>query len=84
MQAMKVLLLARIISGRSSGTLIPLSVVALAELGNEVMDRLHFGSRRRPGTSMDVLNTLLWPAVICIAVRVSPLLLNGALERQSE
>lgn len=70
---MAILLLARLASGRSLGTLLPLSMVAVAEFGNEVMDRLHFGSWRWPDTLGDVANTLFWPAVICMAVRVRPM-----------
>lgn len=43
---MALLLLARVVTQRSLGTLIPLSVVAIAEAFNEIMDRLHFGSWR--------------------------------------
>jgi hypothetical protein len=74
---MAVLLLARIASRKSLGTLVPWSFVALAELGNEIMDRLHFGSWRWPDTLSDVANTLFWPTVICIAVRIRPLLIGG-------
>ncbi|CAH0356445.1 hypothetical protein [Sphingobium sp. CECT 9361] len=73
---MAVLLLARVISRRSLGTFVPLSCVAFSELGNEVMDRLHFGSWRWPDTTSDIINTLFWPTVICLAVRIRPLLLR--------
>jgi lipoprotein signal peptidase len=52
-----VLMLARLVSGRSLGTLVPLSVVAAAELGNEIMDRLFFGSWRWPDTLADFAHT---------------------------
>lgn len=70
---MAVLLAARIVTGRSLGTLIPLSVVAAAELANEILDRLHFGSWRWDDTLSDIVNTLFWPTVICVAVRIRPL-----------
>lgn len=69
-----VLLVARIITRRSLGTLIPLSLVALAEGANEVLDRLHNGDWRWPDTLSDVANTLFWPTVICLAVRLRPLI----------
>lgn len=71
---MAVLLVARVISGRSLGTFVPLGCVAIAEFANELMDRLHFHSWRWPDTTSDVINTLFWPAVICVAVRIRPLL----------
>lgn len=69
-----VLMGARVISGRSLGSLIPLSVVVVAELANEIMDRLFFGSWRWADTTSDVLNTLFWPSVICVGVRIRPLI----------
>lgn len=70
---MLLLLLARVVTGRSLGSWVPLSVVAAAEAGNEVMDRLNFGSWRWPDTTSDIVNTLFWPTVICLAVRVRPM-----------
>jgi hypothetical protein len=69
---MAVLLLARLLTRKSLGSLVPLAFVVVAELGNEIMDRLHYGSWRWPDTSMDVLNTLLWPAVLSLAIRLRP------------
>lgn len=77
---MAVLLLARVATGRSLGTLIPLGLVVAAEAFNEVMDRILFGSWRWPDTTSDVINTLLWPTVICLAVRLRPLV--GAKARR--
>lgn len=71
---MAILLLTRLVSGRSLGSFVPLSVVALAEFANEVLDRLHYGSWRWPDTLSDVANTLFWPIVICLAVRLRPLI----------
>jgi len=71
---MAVLMIARLITRRSLGTFVPLSFVAAAEAFNEVMDRLHFGSWRWPDTLSDIANTLFWPLVICLAVRLRPLL----------
>ena len=70
---MVVLMVARIVTGRSLGSLVPLAVVVAAEAFNEIMDRLLFGSWRWPDTSLDIVNTLLWPTVICLGVRLRPL-----------
>lgn len=74
---MAVLLLARLATRRSLGTLIPLGVVALAEGANEVLDRINFGSWRWTDTLSDIGNTLFWPAVICLSVRLRPLIIPG-------
>ncbi|WP_262504231.1 hypothetical protein [Sphingobium sp. KCTC 72723] len=71
---MIIFILARAVSARSLGSLFPISCVIAAELLNEIMDRLHYGSWRWPDTIGDVVNTLFWPVIICIAVRVRPLL----------
>lgn len=68
-----VLLLARLATRRSLGTLIPLSFVAAAEAANEVLDRIQYHSWRWPDTLSDVANTLFWPTVICLAVRLRPM-----------
>ena len=70
---MAVLLVARLVTGRSLGTLIPLSVVVAAEGANELLDRIHYGSWRWSDTLGDVANTLFWPIVICLAVRLRPM-----------
>lgn len=72
---MAVLMVARVVTRRSLGSFVPWSVVVVAELFNEVMDRLHFGSWRWPDTTLDVLNTLFWPTVICLGIRMRPMLL---------
>lgn len=71
---MAILLLTRLVTGRSLGSFVPLSVVAAAEFANELLDRLHFGSWRWADTLSDVANTLFWPTVICLAVRLRPLI----------
>lgn len=71
---MTVLMLARLATKRSLGSLVPLSFVVLAEGFNEVMDRLYFGSWRWPDTTSDVINTLFWPTVICIGIRMRPMI----------
>ncbi len=71
---MAILLIARLMTGRSLGTFVPLSFVAAAEAANEILDRLHFGSWRWPDTLSDIGNTLFWPTVICLAIRFRPLI----------
>lgn len=70
---MLLLLMTRVLTRRSLGSLVPISVVVVAEMSNELMDRIYFGSWRWSDTSSDVINTLFWPAVICLAVRYWPL-----------
>lgn len=69
-----VLMIARVVSGRSLGSFIPWSVVALAEFGNEVMDRIIYSSWRWPDTTSDIIHTMFWPTVICFGVRLRPLI----------
>jgi hypothetical protein len=71
---MAVLMLARIVTQRSLGSLVPLSVVVVAEFFNEVMDRLYYGSWRWTDTLGDIANTLFWPLVICLAIRLRPII----------
>jgi hypothetical protein len=70
-----VLMLARIVTRRSLGSFVPWSCVAVAEAFNEIMDRLNFGSWRWPDTTSDIINTLFWPTVICLGIRLRPMLL---------
>lgn len=72
---MAVLLIARLICGRSLGTFIPFSVVVVAELANEFMDYLHY-DLRWADTLADLGNTLFWPFVISLAVRLRPMALG--------
>ncbi len=67
---MLVLLLTRVTTGRRLSTPVPLAVVALAELGNEVLDRLHYGSWRWADTTSDVINTLFWPLMLYVGLNV--------------
>lgn len=66
---MAVLILARLVTRRLLATPVPFAIVCLAELGNEIMDRLDYGSWRWRDTSLDVLNTLFWPLVLMIGLR---------------
>ena len=67
-----VLLLTRAITGRSLATFIPFWAVVVAEGGNETLDYLHYGLRWAD-TLSDIGNTLFWPLVISLAVRVRPM-----------
>ncbi len=70
-----ILLATRLVSGRSLATFIPFAVVVFAELGNEVMDYLAYGARWSD-TLADIANTLFWPFVISLAVRLRPMALR--------
>ena len=72
---MAVLMFARIVTRRSLGSFIPWSLVVIAEAFNEIMDRLNFGSWRWDDTLLDIANTLFWPTVICLGIRMRPMLL---------
>ncbi|TPG08485.1 hypothetical protein [Sphingomonas oligophenolica] len=75
---MVLLMLARLVTRRSLGSFVPLSVVVVAEAANELLDRLHFHAWRWPDTIADVINTLLWPTVICLGIRLRPMLTHTA------
>jgi len=70
-----VLLLVRLVTKRSLGTFIAFAVVVGAEFGNEVMDYLSYGMRVAD-TLSDIANTLFWPFVISLAVRLRPMTLR--------
>ncbi|MGS1017462.1 hypothetical protein [Allosphingosinicella humi] len=65
-----VLFVARLVTRRSLATPIPFLVVCAAELANEIMDRLTFGSWRLTDTLLDVVNTLFWPLMLMIGLRL--------------
>lgn len=65
-----VLFLARVVTRRSLATPIPFLVVCVVALGNEVMDRLVFGSWRWDDTLFDMINTLFWPLALMIGLRL--------------
>lgn len=69
---MAVLLLTRAVTGRSLATLIPFWMVVLAEGANETLDYLYYGLRWAD-TISDVGNTLFWPLVVSLAVRLRPM-----------
>ena len=65
-----VLFLARLVTRRSLATPVPFLVVCVAEIANEVMDRLNHGSWRWEDTLPDIANTLFWPFVLMIGLRL--------------
>jgi hypothetical protein len=65
-----VLFVARIVTRRSLSTPLPLLLVIAAEATNEVLDRLHYGSWRLADTGADVVNTLFWPTVLFVGLRL--------------
>ena len=70
---MALLMIARLVTRRSLGSFVPLAVVIAGEGFNEIMDRLTYGSWRWADTLSDIANTLFWPSVICLGVRLRPL-----------
>lgn len=69
---MAILLLMRLLSRRSLGTFVPFAAVVLGEFGNELLDYLTYGMRWAD-TLADIGNTLFWPFVISLAVRLRPM-----------
>lgn len=65
-----VLFLARVVTKRPLSTPLPLLCVVAAEAANEILDRLHYGSWRWTDTLADIGNTLFWPTVLFIGLRL--------------
>jgi uncharacterized membrane protein YpjA len=70
-----ILLIVRLVSRRSLGSFIPFAVVVVAEFANELLDYLHYGLRL-DDTLADIGNTLFWPLVISLGVRLRPMVLH--------
>lgn len=68
---MAVLIFTRIVTRRSLATPLPLTLVGIAEAANEILDRLNYGSWRWSDTLGDFANTLFWPTVIFVGLRLS-------------
>jgi len=66
---MALLLAARLLTRRSLGSFVPIAFVLVAEAGNETLDRLASGSWEWRDTSSDIVNTVMWPLLICLVVR---------------
>ena len=73
---MLILLLARIVTRRSLGTFVPFIVVLAFELLNEAIDRLNHGAWRWGDTTSDIINTLFWPFILSLGIRLRPLRRN--------
>lgn len=67
---MLILLLARLVTRRSLATPVPLLCVVVLQIANECIDRINHGSWRWPDTIADTINTLLWPTVLFIGLRM--------------
>lgn len=79
-----VLMIARVVTGRSLGSFVPWLVVLAAEAANEVMDRIIYDSWRWPDTINDVVHTMFWPTVICLGVRLRPLIATRGRRHDAE
>lgn len=55
-----------LVTGRRQGSALPLAVVLLAEIGNEIMDRLYVGNWNWPDTVGDAAATWAWPILLTI------------------
>jgi hypothetical protein len=64
---MAIYVLTQLLLGERRGSLVAVSMVVLAELGNETLERIYWGSWRLDDTLSDVVTTLFWPTV-CLAV----------------
>lgn len=73
-----IFLLARLITRRSIGSFIPFAWVLVLELLNEGIDRFNHGLWRWDDMTNDVVNTLFWPFVLSLAVRLRPLVKDHA------
>jgi len=58
------------ITGRRLGSFVPLGVVLLAEIGNEILDRLYYGNWNWPDTIGDAASTWAWPIVLTIVLAI--------------
>lgn len=64
---MAIYVLTQLFLGERRGSVVALGTVMCAELGNEVMNRLYWGSWRWHDTLGDIAITLFWPAA-CVAL----------------
>lgn len=67
---MAVLLLARLITRRSLATWVPFSVVLAMALVNEAFDYVHRGQLLMPDSALDLINTVFWPLVLMLGLRL--------------
>ncbi|HEX8447928.1 MAG TPA: hypothetical protein VF649_15110 [Sphingomonas sp.] len=76
-----VLFLARVVSRRGLSTPGPLLAVLVAEIANEGLDRLHYGSWRWSDTIGDFVNTLFWPTMLYLGLRWRTVRSSGGRRR---
>lgn len=67
---MAVLFLTRVVTGRALSSPVPILAVVVAEAANEILDRMYWGSWRWADTSLDIVNTLFWPTVLFVGLRL--------------
>lgn len=67
---MAILLIARVLTRRSLATPIPLAFVVAAAVANEIVDRIVQGVWILPDAYFDVLNTISWPLMLMIGLRM--------------
>jgi hypothetical protein len=79
---MTVLFVARVITRRSLATPVPLACVYLAELANEILDRINHG-QWMPDTLSDAVNTVFWPTILFIGLRIRRARLEHAAVEQT-
>jgi hypothetical protein len=63
-----------VISGRSLGSWLPITVVFIAALCKEIADRIVYESWRWHDTPYDVLATMFWPTMLWLGIRIRPLI----------
>jgi hypothetical protein len=63
-------LLSAALLGQRLGRVLPLVLVILAEVGNELMDRLYLGRWNWPDTIGDAVATWAWPAVLTAVLAI--------------
>jgi hypothetical protein len=75
-----VFLLAMVVFRRSAASLVPWLCVLALELGNELMDALHFHNGvydfTIAGGLKDIVNTMLWPTILLLLARYTTLLVK--------
>ena len=67
---MAILLLSRVLTGRSLATPIPFLTVCAFAAGNEILDRINHGLWRWPDTLGDLVNTIFWPLILMLGLRI--------------
>ncbi len=73
--------LAVLVAGRRLGTAIPLIVVGLVEVANEVMDRLYLGRWNWPDTITDAVATWIWPLILSLLLAIERARREGGIDR---